>query len=767
MVELLAPAGELNSGFAAFQYGADAVYLGMGKFSARAEAVNFTPEELSFLTRYAHAHGKRVLVAVNTLVFNDEFRDLAETLYDIGAANVDGVIVQDLGVARFIRKNFPTLRLHASTQAAVHNEQGAAALKELGFKRVVLARELTFDEIAHIAKNVAVETEVFIHGALCYSYSGLCQFSALCTGRSANRGKCVYPCRESVSFDDENGFAFSMRDLALEENILRLKEIGVSALKIEGRKKTPLYTAALSDLYRYILNGAPDKKLLARKKTAVRTIFSRKTTTLYTKDRFNDTVADTSITGHRGLPLGVVEKVFSKRGERFISFTPTVGFERYDGIQIDLENVPKPYGFSAQKLLSKDKNVFQAVACAPVAVALPEDAPFIAAKRPVYLASCAAVKKAYPLSKPNMHDYGEKQRISVFVTLDKNGVYAAADDQGVEISTQLSAAKKIETVEKSVRQAFEKTGETNFAVENITIVNPLNLFAPASVLNEIRRSLYAKLKEKQVQKQTAKRRAAVESALRKSNVASIVSKPENKRFFIKTDDAENLKALTPADFEAIDEVIYEITPAFKNLPDVPKEKLRLALPVLCRGWEKKRLNDLIANLTNAGMTRWETSNPWGVSALDFKKCSVTAGETLYVANTQAAKALSDIGFDRFTVSFETPDPKALYAAFPDKAVALVRRDTPLFISETCPRKTIHGECLKCETNFNLPLSSRYGKFEAVGRSCRFRLLRANPQDCSTEVLKENARLWQADFTYRKPNPESVRDTVKKFIQKMK
>ena len=156
MVELLAPAGELDSGFAAFAYGADAVYLGLNKFSARAEAVNFTPDDLKFFTSYAHSLGKRVLVAVNTLIFDDEFRDLAETLYDIGEAKADGVIVQDLGVARFAKRNFPTLRLHASTQMAAHNEQGARALKDLGFKRVVLARELTFDEIANIAKRVPV-----------------------------------------------------------------------------------------------------------------------------------------------------------------------------------------------------------------------------------------------------------------------------------------------------------------------------------------------------------------------------------------------------------------------------------------------------------------------------------------------------------------------------------------------------------------------------------------------------------------------------------
>ena len=171
MVELLAPAGQIDSGYAAFSYGADAVYLGLTRFSARAEAENFTPEALSGFVRYAHGLKKKVLVAVNTVFFEDEKPDLVETLQNVREARADGVIVQDWGTARLIKRYFPELRLHASTQMAVHNRDGAEALRDLGFKRVVLARELTLEEIKDICRVPGIEKEVFIHGALCYCYT--------------------------------------------------------------------------------------------------------------------------------------------------------------------------------------------------------------------------------------------------------------------------------------------------------------------------------------------------------------------------------------------------------------------------------------------------------------------------------------------------------------------------------------------------------------------------------------------------------------------
>src|SRR5262249_8590282 len=176
--ELLAPAGGPEAAFAAFHFGADAIYLGLKKFSARAEAENFTLEELDEVTAYAHSltPRRRVFVTINTLIRQDELPELVDTLAALDDIGVDAVILQDLGVYHLARRYFPDLELHASTQLAVHNGAGAAALRRLGFARVVLARELTFEEVRDITAASGIETEVFIHGALCYSCSGLCLF---------------------------------------------------------------------------------------------------------------------------------------------------------------------------------------------------------------------------------------------------------------------------------------------------------------------------------------------------------------------------------------------------------------------------------------------------------------------------------------------------------------------------------------------------------------------------------------------------------------
>ncbi|HPS07872.1 MAG TPA: peptidase U32 family protein, partial [Kiritimatiellia bacterium] len=243
--EILSPAGGFDAALAAFQYGADAVYLGLPRFSARADADNITPERLRTLLAYARSFnpGKKIYVTFNTLVQDAELPQALDTLDELDNLAPDGVIVQDLGIARLIRERFPRLALHASTQLAAHNLDGVLALKTFGFSRVVLARELTLDEIRHIVRESGVEIEIFVHGALCYSYSGLCLFSSHTAGRSGNRGRCAYCCREAFTTDHGTGtcYPFSMKDLALAPILDAVAATGAHSLKIEGRMKSPLY----------------------------------------------------------------------------------------------------------------------------------------------------------------------------------------------------------------------------------------------------------------------------------------------------------------------------------------------------------------------------------------------------------------------------------------------------------------------------------------------------------------------------------------------
>ncbi len=326
--ELLAPAGGLDAGFAAFHFGADAIYLGMKKFSARAEAENFTLEELDEITAYAHSLEpvRRVFVTINTLILQNEIPELIDTLASLVEIGVDAVIVQDLGVVHAIRRWFPQLELHGSTQMAVHNRAGAETLHRLGFKRVVLARELTFEEVRDITATAGVETEVFIHGALCYAYSGLCLFSSQTLGRSGNRGKCAYSCRDSyevadapltlrdgtaVKRDPRQGFPFSMKDLALPDHLPALRASGVSCFKIEGRKKSPLYVATTTDYYRRLIDGTLDAEDRPDIEADLQTVFSRPWTRLFVQSHKDKEVADRDTVGHRGTLIGNVEAILS------------------------------------------------------------------------------------------------------------------------------------------------------------------------------------------------------------------------------------------------------------------------------------------------------------------------------------------------------------------------------------------------------------------------------------------------------------------------
>ncbi|MCQ4021458.1 MULTISPECIES: U32 family peptidase [unclassified Ruminococcus] len=272
-IEILAPAGAFESVKAAVCTGASAVYIGAQRFSARASAANFSDEEIISAARYCHERSVKLYLAINTLIRDDELQSALKTVSLACTAGVDALIVQDLGLAAIIREVAPDMPLHASTQMSVHTPKGAKLLHSLGFKRVVLARELSRDEIAEIVASCPIETEVFVHGALCMSVSGQCEFSALLGGRSGNRGRCAQPCRLPFALDNGkgNGSALSLKDLSLLEHIKELEEIGVTSAKIEGRMKRPEYVAAATDACISALNGVLDES----KKNRLESVFSR------------------------------------------------------------------------------------------------------------------------------------------------------------------------------------------------------------------------------------------------------------------------------------------------------------------------------------------------------------------------------------------------------------------------------------------------------------------------------------------------------------
>lgn len=255
--ELLAPAGSFEIFRAVIAAGADAVYVGGDKFGARAYAGNFSAEELLEAIDYAHLYGKKVYLTVNTLLKNDELKSLYDYLAPFYERGLDAVLVQDMGVLQFVREQFPDLPIHTSTQMTVTSAEGARLLKKLGAERIVMAREVSLAEMKRIHEETGVELEAFVHGALCYCYSGQCLFSSMLGGRSGNRGRCAQPCRLSYSVADENhkeyrkdSYVLSLKDMCGIEELNKLREAGVYSLKIEGRMKQIPYAAGVVSYYR-------------------------------------------------------------------------------------------------------------------------------------------------------------------------------------------------------------------------------------------------------------------------------------------------------------------------------------------------------------------------------------------------------------------------------------------------------------------------------------------------------------------------------------
>lgn len=279
-LELLAPAGSLKTLKAVIHAGADAVYLGGSMFGARAYANNFNEEELLEAIRFGHIHGRKIILAVNTLLKEYELGQLYDYLHPYYEAGLDAVIVQDMGVMEFIKTHFPNLPIHTSTQMTITNIEGARLLKEQGVERVVTAREMSLEEIQRIHDEVGVELESFIHGALCYCYSGQCLFSSIIGGRSGNRGRCAQPCRLSYEvLQGEKSLTghhatpiLSLKDMCTLPFLYELADHGVYSFKIEGRMKTPEYAAGVVSIYRKYMDSYLDGSRIPVEKKDIRAL---------------------------------------------------------------------------------------------------------------------------------------------------------------------------------------------------------------------------------------------------------------------------------------------------------------------------------------------------------------------------------------------------------------------------------------------------------------------------------------------------------------
>ncbi len=736
MAELLAPAGDIEAGYAALYYGADAVYLGLKQFSARATAANFDETQLNEFAGYAHSLGRKVYAAVNTVAQQNELPQLLQTLDICARCHADGLIVQDLGVARIVREAYPQLELHASTQMAVHNKEGALTLQKLGFRRVVLARELTLAEIKDIAAVPGLETEAFVHGALCYSYSGLCLFSSMENGRSANRGKCLYPCRAEFEGEDGAAHYFSMKDMALEADILKLP---VTSLKIEGRKKTALYVAAVTDYYRRILDG---RDTTGRAEN-IRQIFSRPWCKFHLNGRQKD-VTDREFVGHRGLLCGKIERL----GHKSIIFKTKYAIGRHDGIQIDVPGEEKPFGFAVLSLSVNGKNSFEAAAGSRVEISLPARTPELTAGLNVYLASSSAVKGAYDYTKPKSGAFCQKIPVNVRVQIDADKIVAEAAGVRAEIGGQFEKAQNADKMADTVRQAFAKCGDALVMPAQTETDNPQGRFVPMSLLNELRRQLYTRIKP--------------EYHTPELPAIASMKRPQAPQWLLRTD---NIDCLAQIDLAETAEIIVLLDEHFDSarLQLLPKNKVRLALPTVCRNVSAWR--PLIEELLAQGWHKWEIGNYWGREVLPEQGIDLSLDAPLYMFNTQAIAMAADFGAQRITLPTEDTlaNLRQTAAASPLPVVFDVFGDVPLFISAACIRGNACKNCTRGEKWLTLRKEGHV--YRALSKNCQTMLFDDMPFCAASEAVEIGVDYLRVSFNFRPYSAEyacKVWNSVRQF-----
>jgi len=482
--ELLCPAGDEAALRAAIDCGANAVYLGYKAFGARASAVNFDDEALERAVRYAHLYHARVHVTVNTLVKPSELESVYQTLSAIQAAGADAVIVQDQGVAAMVRRDFPKLHLHASTQMALCNAEGALMAQKLGFDRVVLARECSLEDIRRVCKT-GIETEVFAHGALCTAVSGRCLMSSMAGGRSGNRGRCAQPCRQEFRLGGENGPLISLRDLCTLDDLPAFCEAGVASLKIEGRLKSPEYVAVVTSVYRRALDQIAKGEFQPgdlREKEKLMQIFNRGGFTcghafgaedqdMITPDRVS----------HEGLPIG---QILSVRRE-FASMRVDRDLRNGDSLQLRGAK-DEDMRYSGPDVSAGDTATLRLRpglrAEAGTSVARLTDARQVEEAR-------AHAPLPIPVTMFAHFSVGSPMQLSISDGETSITVYG----------DEVQAAQKRASTADDARRQLEKLGGTPFTCENVQVLADENVFLPVSALNALRRDAVEQLTEARIE----------------------------------------------------------------------------------------------------------------------------------------------------------------------------------------------------------------------------------------------------------------------------
>lgn len=498
--EILSPAGDMTSLIAAIEGGCDAVYLSGKVYGARAFASNFTNEQIIEAINTAHAYGVKVYVATNTIIYEDEVEDFIKYIEFLYKNNVDAVIVQDIGMMDLIKQTFPEFEVHASTQAHIHNLEGVKLMKKIGISRCVLARETPIDLIRDIKEQTDMEIEIFVHGALCISYSGQCLMSSLIGGRSGNRGTCAGSCRQKYDVLDRNKnrvntdfYNLSTKDLNTLENIGDLIDIGVESLKIEGRMKSPAYVYLVTKLYRnavdtYVETGKVEIDIEALQN--LKKTFNREYTKGFIFNENNNNFINPKRPNHLGVSIGEVIK--KDKNRIYVRLTDSLSIN--DGIRFIGS---KDSGMIVTKMEINNKKVDKALKGSIVTLFFDEK---------VEKGSAVVKTTDYLLNKEidKLIKCGNRKvfvNANLTLKLNKPIVLEITDFNNTVIikgKTTIQQAIKLPIIEEDIKSKLNRTGDTVFSFKDINIDMDDNIFIPVSELNDIRRKALNELLEKRI-----------------------------------------------------------------------------------------------------------------------------------------------------------------------------------------------------------------------------------------------------------------------------
>lgn len=669
--ELLAPVGGWQQFYAALNAGADAVFLGLKQFNARARAENFTLDDLKVLVPIAHHYGVKVLITLNVLIKDQELPELIAYLSALQTTGIDAVIVQDFAVARLIKKFFPKLRLHASTQMAVHNTAGVRALIEHGFRRVVVAREMTAIELKrmrHELKDTGIEIEAFCHGSLCYSYSGLCFFSGANDARSGNRGECAYTCREPYKILNEpgQGFLFSMRDLDTRDLLHHFIDAEVDTLKIEGRKKDAQYVAAVVGTYRKRLDQIlgprtdrlypelPGDTLPVNAEQALAMTFQRKSTSFFTAGRYVENVIDLDNPSHKGVLAGTVTQIRDDK----VKIRLEVALDRFDGVRLAPDSqvyrakpqhdkragedttVALKQRYDNEELSFSVRSMWrdagQGQALVPTAkeadiiwLQLPEDhrlRPAIGWK--LWRVRSNEIKqwaeqmaKLPPGIKPKPWRMVDLELSLAAQELTVALVYGNEKVAARRFALEGLQSSDNDTLTAVLRDSFQVFGDAGIKTENLSLNGTEHKFLPMSQVKQLKRAVVAWLSTELLQQDQAALQAA--SAHLTEGYAAL-NATGDCQFAIKTDDivtAERALAEAFARGLQVTELVFEpkrsrleqakpdtFLNELERLAKTYQVSIRLAFPLVTRAWDEPLLKRWFQAYAVRFAPRYEVGN---------------------------------------------------------------------------------------------------------------------------------------------------------------